>query len=165
MKSNEFLTESTLIRFLLDELDSSGVCNKALKPYRFRPDFVSHSYKVAVEFDGYLHYTKAKTILDDSNKDKVLKELGYSVVRVPYFVQMDTRVMKHLFGEWIPNQFNLSNYPHGFIDDKAILPADFCSLGIKRFELDLEKFDFIRDEILESLKQKNLPYHQVFYTQ
>jgi hypothetical protein len=54
------------------------------------------------------------------------------------------------------------DYQHGFVDSKAALPADFCSLGVQRFKSDLEKFDFIRDEILDSLKKKNLRHLEVF---
>ena len=35
-----------------------------------------------------------------------------------------------------------------------VFPADFCSLGIDRFKKDLEKFFFIRNDIVASLKEK-----------
>jgi hypothetical protein len=142
-------------------VDSNGIINKAYKSHKFRPDFISHRKKIVVEFDGYLHYTKAKTILDDMTKDAILLSDGYCVIRVPYFVQLDKRVMNILFGEFL-EPFDFNNYPHGFVDQKAVLPADFCSLGVQRFKSDLEKFDYIRDEILDSLKMKNLRYLEVF---
>lgn len=45
-------------------------------------------------------------------------------------------------------------YPHGFIDSKASLPADFCELGIKQFLNDLKKFDYLKDDIINSLRGK-----------
>jgi very-short-patch-repair endonuclease len=96
----EYLTEKLLIKFLIENIDSSGICNKQFTGYKFRPDYVSHDLKLVVEFDGYLHYTKSKTVLDDIDKDRIISNLGYSIVRIPYFVQLDKRVMEHLFGTW-----------------------------------------------------------------
>jgi hypothetical protein len=162
ISTKKYLTEKSLIQFLLEKVDSSGICNKALKPYKFRPDYVSTQHMIIVEFDGYLHYTKSKTILDDSNKDKIFSHLGYKIIRIPYFVQLDKRVMHKLFGDFVLDSFDYVDYPHGFIDSKAVLPADFCSLGVQRFKSDLERFDFIRDEILKSLYIKPLMELEVF---
>jgi hypothetical protein len=158
----EYLTENSLIKFLLDYVDSKGSTNKKFREYRFRPDYVSHAHKLVVEFDGYLHYTKSKTVLDDLEKDDIFSASRYQIIRIPYFVQLDKRVMSKLFGNLVENSFDYIKYPHGFIDPKAVLPADFCSLGIERFKSDLEKFDFIKDEILDSLKIKTLREFEVF---
>jgi hypothetical protein len=32
------------------------------------------------------------------------------------------------------------------------LPADFCTIGVERFKKDLERFNFIKDEIFASLQ-------------
>lgn len=57
--------------------------------------------------------------------------------------------------------FNISTfepnycYPHGFIDSKAVLPADFCELGIERFVLDCLNFpDAVSNKIGESINIK-----------
>jgi hypothetical protein len=34
------------------------------------------------------------------------------------------------------------------------LPSDFCELGVKRFQRDLLRFHYIKDEIVESLQNK-----------
>lgn len=160
----KYLTESSLIKFLRT-LDQDGICNKNFKPYKFRPDFVSEKLKLVVEFDGYLHYTKSKTCLDDIEKDSVFRNEDYSIIRIPYFVQLDHRVMNKLFGKYISETFDYVHFPHGFVDEKAVLPADFCSLGIERFNEDLEKFGYIKNEILESmhrLVKNGKRYHEVF---
>lgn len=46
-------------------------------------------------------------------------------------------------------------YPNGFIDKKAVLPSDFCELGIELFKNDLVKFEYHAQEIIESLKEKS----------
>lgn len=92
-----------------------------------------------VEFDGYLHYTQAKRILQDNEKDANAIKFGYNVIRIPYFVQLSPSMIKELFNLSIPEYQQI--YPHGFIDTKACLPADFCELGIEKFKNDLVRFD------------------------
>jgi hypothetical protein len=158
-----YLTEHKLVTFLLTFIDPDGIHNKQFMKHRFRPDFVSHKHKFIVEFDGYLHYTKAKTILDDYRKDKIIFDEGYTIQRIPYFVQLDRKVMDHLFSSYMINEtHDYIKYPHGFIDDKAILPADFCTLGVKRFKEDLDKFEYISKEILNSLTKINKPHHEIY---
>ena len=96
----------------------------------------------------------------DGLKDELYHENGYRVVHVPYFVQLSKKTISRLFGL---NMEYEQKYPHGFIDPKCILPADFCHLGIKRFLDDLETFSEIKNEIIvslikkiENLKNKNL---------
>lgn len=152
----EYTTESRVVDFCLRHIDGDGECNKAFKPFKFRPDFVSHAKKIAVEFDGYQHYTNPETIVRDMDKDGQLSSLKYKVVRIPYFVQLTDDVITHLFYGYSDDAALGSGvqYPHGFIDDKAALPAHFCSLGVERFKMDLGKYSFIRDDILQSLKRR-----------
>lgn len=154
MKNIKYLTELKLVIFLLNEIDQNGIHNKQFMKHKFRPDFVSHNHKLVVEFDGYLHYTKAKTILRDYEKDKIILAEGYNIVRIPYFVQLDSKVMNNLFSKYMLNEsYDFITYPHGFVDPQAILPADYCSLGVQRFISDLKRFNFISDEIMNSLKK------------
>lgn len=148
-----YLTEQKLVDFLKLYIDKEGISNRNFLSYKFRPDFVSHKEKLVVEFDGYLHYTKAETIVNDYHKDAIIQNSGYSVIRIPYFVQLDKLVMQNAFFDYILEPFDLVNYPHGFVDSKAVLPADFCSLGVERFRKDLIRFAYIADDILESLKK------------
>lgn len=154
MKHNIFLTEQLLIEFLLEYIDSSGICNRNFLEYNFRPDFVSHGKCLVVEFDGYLHYTKSATIINDCRKDHIINSAGYKCVRIPYFIQLNKSIMKQLFGEWILEPFDFNVYPHGFIDKKAVLPADFCSLGVNRFYRDIEYFETARVDILKSIEEQ-----------
>lgn len=150
----DYLTENALIAILLKYVDKNGIFNKAFKPWKFRPDFVSHKHKIVVEFDGYQHYTVAKSVINDQIKDASIISVGYSVVRIPYFVQFTETIAKELFPNFEFDRSAYNLYPHGFIDSKVILPADFCSLGVYRFKKDMERFYYIADEIEQSLTAK-----------
>lgn len=148
----KYLTEEKMIEFLYKHVDAEGVHNRQFDWYKFRPDFVSHKHKLIVEYDGNSHYMKAKTILDDQKKTEIIIAAGFKIIRIPYFVQLDKQVMKNLFSNYmIEEPYDYVDYPHGFIDKNVFLPADFCSLGIRRFYCDLKRFDFIFDNILQSL--------------
>ncbi len=150
-----YSTESNLGEILKDVVpDLEFIHDKAVpeaKNKRRRPDYRCESEKLIIEFDGYAHYCKALRILIDAEKDEDYSALGYRIVRIPYFLQITNQVIKHIFGKAIA--FN-QVYPNGFIDPKAILPADFCELGISQFIKDLETFKYHRDEVIDSLKLK-----------
>ncbi|ELE9267230.1 DUF559 domain-containing protein [Enterobacter kobei] len=153
MKS--YLTEQNLgdlLRDIVPELNFihdtavPGASNK-----RRRPDYRCESEKLIIEFDGDAHYCKAQRIITDREKDFDYNNLGYTVFRIPYFIQITDNIISSIFKKDIPFT---QQYPHGFIDPKAVLPADFCELGIRRFLNDLEVFSEYKNEIIESLKTK-----------
>lgn len=147
-----YLTQVSLGNILSKIYNKSEIIeDKIYKGYRFRPDFYIPEKKLVVEFDGYQHYTKSQILIKDLQKDKILENDNIRVVRIPYFIQLSTSVISHLF----EIDFEYTQiFPHGFIDSKAILPADFCELGVDRFLDDLDKFSLARDDILLSLKDK-----------
>ena len=147
-----YLTEENLVEFTKEFVSQDLILDKQFKPYKFRPDVLIQKQKIILEFDGYLHYTQPNIILKDYEKNNILKNLGYKIIRIPYFVQLDEKTIKYIFPDLLV--YRISEYPHGFIDKKAILPAAFCELGIKRFIDDLEKFNFIKNDIIESLENK-----------
>ena len=77
--------------------------------------------------------------------------LGYRVYRIPYFIQMKSEILYELFEVRVDFE---QRYPCGFIDKKAVLPADYCELGIGSFKRDLERFFAYRNDIIESLRNK-----------
>lgn len=153
-----YLTEKNLIDYLSDIYPNTiWIHNKTFNNYKFRPDYVNHELKIVIEFNGYQHYTKASVIIKDYNKYKIITDMGYKLIEIPYFVQLDKLVIKNLFNvNWAFD--DLIKYPHGFIDNSPtmILPSDFCSLGIERFMGDLSRFNYIKDLIIESLYNKFL---------
>jgi len=120
---------------------------------RRRPDYRNDDLQLIIEFDGDSHYCKAGRIVNDAIKDADYETLGYKVVRIPYFVQMNNAVLRYIFGENTDLKYT-QEYPHGFIDKKAILPADFCELGIELFKSDIEKFCLFKSEIINSINVK-----------
>lgn len=119
-----------------------------------RPDFYFPRLSMIVEFDGYQHYSQAKSVLRDRDKDTKMAASGIRAVRIPYFVQWCKEVKERIVAGHL--EAVEQTYPHGFIDDKAMLPADFCELGVDRFlkEIDNELL-WARLEILASLKNKS----------
>lgn len=157
MTDIKYLTESTLGTMLTKVFPSNTfVYNKSVPNStnkRFRPDYRCDELRLIVEFDGYSHYCTSKQIVNDSLKDKDYQRLGFDVVRIPYFIQISSVVLFNLFGVYVDTQ---QTYPHGFVDKKAILPSDFCQLGINKFVDDLERFDYIQIDVLDSLRSKIL---------
>lgn len=126
-----YLTEDLLELFLKNNFkEGIWIRNKKFLNFNFRPDFVNDYYKMVVEFDGYFHFSSSKTIIRDKEKDKIFNELNYKIIRIPYFVQLDKFGVNYYFK--LNCEFN--NYKHGFIDKKAFLPSDFCSLGLLKFK-------------------------------
>lgn len=146
---------------ILSELfkDNSFKYRKQIQGYR--ADYCCDALKLIVEFDGIDHYQKSTVVQSDAAKDTMLTSLGYTVVRIPFFVQMSSEVIKNLFK--IDIDF-IQTFPHGFISKKAIniTPAHFCPLGLKRFVNDLNKFSYIKQDILNSLKDMTKTYHADF---
>lgn len=148
-----YLTEEKLISVYGEfHRDHEIVCNKNfLKVNRIRPDICDLTSKTVIEFDGFLHYTNPNTIVSDLIKDKIYATAGFTVVRIPYFIQLCKQSLLMLnIGDNIEQ-----TYKHGFIDNKVILPAAFCSLGIERFMDDMRKFSFAEQDIKNSLRIKN----------
>lgn len=116
-----------------------------------RPDYVCENLKLIVEYDGDQHYRSAKKIKNEIKKNELFQKLGYTVIRIPYFIQISSATIEYLFGKKITyNQI----FPHGFISKTVIMPCDFCELGIRKFESDLEMFSYIRNDIIISLQNK-----------
>ncbi len=151
----EYLTEKNL-GLIINELfpKNDFIHDKSVpnsKNKRLRPDYRSDERKLIIEFDGDSHYCKAQRIKTDVEKDRDYSSLGYRIFRIPYFVQITTQVLEEIFDEKIKFK---QRYPNGFIDKKAVLPADFCELGVKLFLNDLNRFHYHSEEIIKSLKSK-----------
>ena len=104
-----------------------------------------------VEFDGDAHYWNSLKIKVDSEKDAVAKDLGYTVVRMPYWVQLTTETLLHYFD--LHAQIE-QDFPHGFIATK-IFPASYSELGISRFERELTSLpEVTRTAVIDSLRDR-----------
>ena len=153
---NDYLTETKLGEILKRLYPDQEFIHDKPVPLssnkRKRPDYRCDNLKIIVEFDGISHYQNVNIILSDIDKDKDYTDLGYNVIRIPYFIQLDIETTYKLFGITLTE--DLYNYPHGFIDKKAILPASYCYEGLLKFEQDLKKFSWVSDKVIDSLKTK-----------
>lgn len=101
-----------------------------------------------VEFDGDLHYRDSLVIRKDREKDEIAEGMGYTVVRIPYFVQLTTETLHHWFGL---DADIVQEFPHGFIKSK-VYPASFCAMGVERFECEMYRLpDPVFTAIVNSL--------------
>jgi len=114
----------------------------------------THQMKIATEFDGDKHYCDIRTIKRDNDKDLLAKRIGIKVVRIPYWVQLTTETLQYFFN--IRGIEVKQDFPHGFIDKKAVLPASYCELGIERFIYEFRRLPKnVQDRITKSLKDSS----------
>lgn len=124
---------------------------------RFRWDayFERADVRYLVEFDGAQHYTDFQEIKRDERK--VLKANTYAfpevkVVRLPYWVQLNTQTFEHYFE--FSHEIE-TDFAHGFIDSGAALPAAFHYLGYLRYVAELRTLpQDVRTAVQASLQNK-----------
>ena len=107
--------------------------------HRKRPDYRSEQLKMIVEFDGLQHYTSPSNILRDIEHTAFYENLGYTVVRIPYFVQLTNTVVEQLFHVTVEETL----FPEGIpsLGPKSQnTPAFLCHKGIQRMAMEYHKF-------------------------
>ena len=134
----DYLTEQKLGECLKVLFPNNGFIHDSyvnLNGLKTRPDYRSLTLKLVVEFNGYRHYNDFRTIRRDFIKKLEYQKLGYSMIEIPYFVQLTPETIEYYFKDFDYNKnHNIdSKFPHGFIDKKAMLPCDFNALGLERF--------------------------------
>lgn len=122
------------------------------------PDYRCEELKLVVEFDGKLHYTDHNTIMRDVRNEKIYKKEGYTVIRIPYFIQLTNDVVNTLFKQFSkflsvneplfnPNISSLYGECEGFG------PAYTCASGFKRMVKVLKQFPQQYELLVTSLKR------------
>ena len=148
MNIEGYLTQSKLASVTLSVTDAHDWIGTELKipnaisnRYRWDMGLILNGKQTYVEFGGSQHYCNANAIWRDHRKDKIVSDAGFEIIRIPYWVQLTTQTMNYYFGLDVEIQ---QDFPHGFIDKKAEVPASFCEMGIKRF---ISEFDALPDNI------------------
>ncbi len=116
---------------------------------KFRLDIYFPEDKIAFEYDGPDHYDKVANHERDLRKNQLCISEGIKLIRWPYYFQLTKDVARYLFpNHYTDNKyFQAINIVYGASDESQILapglhgskftPANFTSLGIKRFINDL----------------------------
>jgi hypothetical protein len=127
------------------------------KLYRSRPDYRSEQLKMIVEFDGLQHYTKPDIIEKDFRLTEIYTQLGYKVVRIPYFIQLTNKAVKTLFGVEMKESLFDETIPSLGIRGLNT-PAYLCPAGLKRMAAEFKKFPEQYRTNIDFLKKQNDPY-------
>ena len=110
-----YLTEARLAAALRELVGHAWLGGQISVPgsrCRFDMAFQTPGGTVLVEYDGDEHYRDALKIRADRQKDVLAAGQGMRLVRVPYWVQLDTLTARHWFGLEAAIEQSL---PHGFI--------------------------------------------------
>ena len=125
--------------------------------FKSRPDYRSENLKMIIEFDGLQHYTKPDIIEKDYRLTSVYTELGYKVVRIPYFIQLTNKAIKTLFNIDLSENFFDESFSSLGINGMNT-PAYLCPAGVKRMAQEFKKFPEQYKINIEFLKHQNDPY-------
>ena len=119
-----------------------------------RPDYRSESLKLIIEFDSLHHYQQSGTIKGDREKAELYTNLGYKVVRIPYFIQFSKSAVKTLFDVELEKDLFNERIPSLGIKGRNTT-AFLCGAGVKRMA---EEFHFFPEQYkwnVEFLEQQN----------
>ena len=88
---------------------------------RYRPDARCEELDLIVEVDGLPHYTRNSCILSDRIRDKYFRELGYKVVRIPYWLPLNKEALSYLFSKSVDEEIcnklqNFYDTPYNGLD-------------------------------------------------
>ena len=117
-----------------------------------RPDYRSESLKLIIEFDGLPHYMSPLSIINDQKSTMFYKELGYKVVRIPYFIQLSNKAVKELFGVEVKEPLFDEKIPSLNVKSKCS-PAFLCLAGIERMAKEFQRFPEQFETNLKHLKE------------
>lgn len=134
---------------------SDWIHNKALsKSCRLRPDYCSKSLKLIVEFDGVQHFNNPINIILDKKKTKIFQDLGYKVVRIPYFLQLTNDAVEILFNRKVEECLFDGKYPSLNLSNG---PAYLCPAGIDLMARIFLDFPYQREVNIKALESYNNP--------
>ena len=119
-----------------------------------KPDYRSEKLKMIVEFDGTYHYNSPNDIERDLKNQQNYINLGYKVVRIPFFIQLTNEVVKILFGVDVPFKLFNENIPSIGPNCKNT-PAFLCPAGVVRMAIEFKKFQEQYKTNIEYLEKIN----------
>lgn len=120
--------------------------------------------KILIEYDGSQHFTKLKQIHTDVYWEHIANKFKFEVIRIPYFLQLNTKLIEYLFNAKINTKVQ-AKFPQGFIVNGknnpwgyiSTLPVEYNPVGISLYS------DFMKglkengfNEIVDQIKQSEL---------
>ncbi len=127
---------------------------------KIRPDFFCRELGYVVEIDGDSkrsrgHYSNASQIVLDDMRNEAYMKAGYHVIRIPSWIQLDKDMIAYYFHIFYDKDLYPAVHEHGFAHPDIALPADFCELGITRFEKELLEYPIsVKNKIIDTLKAR-----------
>lgn len=121
---------------------------------RTRPDYRSEKLKMIVEFDGLQHYSNPNKIEIDKKNTENYINLGYKVVRIPYFIQLTNNVVEQLFDKKINSNLFSESIPSMGLS-LGNTPAFLCIAGIVRMAIEFQNFPEQYDTNMRRLEEIN----------
>lgn len=122
--------------------------------YQIRPDYRCEELKLIVEFDGVQHYQNPDRIKNDDKNRQIYEDNGYTVVRIPYFVQLTNDAVKQLFGVEIEEPLFDESIPSMGVKGRNT-PAYCCPLGLIRMAEEMKKFPKQMKVNIDALERAN----------
>lgn len=139
-------------------------CNKFNVKYnknKYRPDARIESRSLIVEFEGVQHFQNVSTIYKDDVRDDYLTSIGYKVVRIPFYVQLTTDMIKFYFDVDVKYGSEVKSGFYSLTSDPAALnpncPASFSILGYQKFLNNFRDYpESTKQEIIDSLRDQQI---------
>lgn len=120
---------------------SKWVHDKAFsKEHKIRPDYRCDELRLIVEVDGTPHYTDPAVIAKDRKNQRIYEDHEYTVVRIPYFIQLTRDTVKELFGVDVGRDLCDPSFP-SMGKEWENTPAYCCTAGLKRMAEDFDRFE------------------------
>lgn len=125
---------------------------------RKRPDYRSEVLKTIVEYDGLPHYQNPEQSVIDEVNTKFYTDLGYKVIRIPYFIQLSNKVVKKLFGVDVNLDLFDESYPSLSVANNNT-PGHLCIQGIYRMSKEFKEISPEQYQVnLNKLKSEEYNY-------
>ena len=136
---------------------------------KIKPDYVCEELKIIVEFDGESnqrkgHYSDAITCLKDENHTEIFEALGYKVIRIPFYIQLDRCTISYYFNiDYDGEPLHKMYFDHGFLHSNICFPSNFCQLGMERFVKELKSLPLnLSHEIIFTLVIRMNYFKQIY---
>lgn len=147
----------------LVDLEGHIVKNPSGRSYK--PDFLSIALKMIIEIDGFGkgrqggHFIDVTTTHNDYEKKAKYESLGYKVIQIPSYIQLDRTMVHHYFDLDYDELLYPAAGQHGFAHPDIALPISFCYEGKTRFEKDLNEIPgTVKNKIIDTLVNRIKEY-------